>query len=174
MTKLPFFLLTGFFQSVQSPPPCPYRSVRALAAAGAYFGMSSVILRMKSDFSAQPLQDSSHSSRIFFRSLTLSFFRSTVVRSSCLSAGERKRKMFWNASGAQLSQTFPTPVCFLTVSQLTDLTVLLLELLTDLLHWDMVAEGFGNLVYHLGGCITRCSDVVTLDTWRRQKSLDKG
>lgn len=69
-----------------------YSSVRALAAAGAYLGMSSVILRMKSDFSAQPLQDSPHSSRIFFRSFTLSFFRSTVVRSSCLSTTETGKK----------------------------------------------------------------------------------
>lgn len=69
-----------------------YSSVRALAAAGAYFGMSSVILRMKSDFSAQPLQDSPHSSRIFFKSLTLSFFRSTEDRSSCLSVRDRGQR----------------------------------------------------------------------------------
>lgn len=70
---------------------CFYRSVRALAAAGAYLGISSVILRMKSDFSAQPLHDSPHSSRIFFRSFTLSFFRSTEVRSNCLSARKEKK-----------------------------------------------------------------------------------
>lgn len=71
---------------------CFYRSVRALAAAGAYLGISSVILRMKSDFSAQPLHDSPHSSRIFFRSFTLSFFRSTEVRSNCLSARKARKK----------------------------------------------------------------------------------
>lgn len=52
----------------------------------------------------------------------------------------------------------------LTVFQLTDLTVLLLQLLTDLLHWDVVAERLGHLVDYLGGCIIRCSDVVTLET----------
>lgn len=67
-----------------------YRSVRALAALGAYLGISSLILRMKSDFSAHPLQDSPHSSRIFFRSFTFNFFRSTELRSTCLS---RRRNM---------------------------------------------------------------------------------
>ena len=79
-------------QSCVSVSPCYSSSVRALAAAGAYLGMSSVILRMKSDFSAQPLQDSPHSSRIFFRSFTFSFFRSTVVRSSCLSTTGTRRE----------------------------------------------------------------------------------
>lgn len=56
----------------------------------------------------------------------------------------------------------------LTVSQLTDLTVHLLELLTDLLHRDVVAERFGHLVNHLGGGVARRSDVVTLDTQGRK------
>lgn len=77
--------------SVQPLQAAGHSSVRALAAAGAYLGISSVILRIKSDFSAQPLQDSPHSSRIFFRSFTFSFFRSTVDRSSCLSAGDREK-----------------------------------------------------------------------------------
>lgn len=84
-------LLTGCDCLVRVHSP-HYRSVRALAAAGAYLGMSSVILRIKSDFSAHPLQDSPHSSKIFFRSLTLSFFRSTEVRSSCLSTWAHKRE----------------------------------------------------------------------------------
>lgn len=52
----------------------------------------------------------------------------------------------------------------LTVFQLTDLAVLLLELLADLLHGDVVAERFGNLIDHLGCRVTRCTDVVTLNT----------
>lgn len=51
----------------------------------------------------------------------------------------------------------------LTVFQLTDLTVFLLQLLADLLHRDVVAERLGHLVDHLGGCVARCSDVVTLN-----------
>lgn len=51
----------------------------------------------------------------------------------------------------------------LTVFEFTDLTVLLLEFLTDLLHWDVVAERLGHLVDYLCGCITCCTDVVTLD-----------
>lgn len=51
----------------------------------------------------------------------------------------------------------------LTIFQFTDLTVLLLEFLTDLLHWDVVAERLGHLVDYLGGCVTCCPDVVTLD-----------
>lgn len=62
-----------------------YRSVRALAALGAYLGINSLILRMKSDFSTHPLQDSPHSSKIFFRSFTFNFLRSTELRSTCLS-----------------------------------------------------------------------------------------
>lgn len=59
----------------------------------------------------------------------------------------------------------------LTVFQLTDLTVLLLEFLTDLLHWDVVAEWFGNLVDYLGGCVTCCPNVVTLDMWDKEKEM---
>lgn len=53
--------------------------------ADAYLGLSSSILLMKSGFSRHPSQFSSQSLRIFLRSLTLSFFRSTVLRSICLS-----------------------------------------------------------------------------------------
>lgn len=54
----------------------------------AYFGLSSSIRLMKSGFSRQPSQDSSQSLRIFFKSRTLSFFRSTVFKSICLSTRE--------------------------------------------------------------------------------------
>lgn len=56
----------------------------------------------------------------------------------------------------------------LTVFQFTDLTVLLLQFLTDPLHGDVVAQRLGHLVDHLGGRVTRCPEVVTLDM--RQKS----
>lgn len=59
----------------------------------------------------------------------------------------------------------------LTVFQLADLTVLFLEFLADLLHWDVVAERFGNLVDHLGGRVTCCPDVVTLDVWDKEKVM---
>lgn len=65
----------------------PQRSARAPAALGAYLGISSWILRMKSDFSAQPLHTSPQSSRIRRSSLTRSLRRSAVLRSICLSAG---------------------------------------------------------------------------------------
>ena len=57
------------------------------AASGAYFGNSSLTTRTKSDFSEHPLQalSSPQSERIFFRSLTLSFLKSTVVKSIFLS-----------------------------------------------------------------------------------------
>lgn len=80
-----------------------YRSVRALAALGAYLGISSLILRMKSDFSTHPLQDSPHSSKIFFRSFTFNFFRSTELRSTCLSRGRKKKKPT-TCNGFQLSR----------------------------------------------------------------------
>lgn len=98
-----------------------YRSVRALAAFGAYLGMSSVIFRMKSDFSAQPLQDSPHSSRIFFRSFTFSFFRSTVLKSTCLSAQSKTEmkiktrfKQIYSSFLFDMSQTSRGIICLLT------------------------------------------------------------
>lgn len=51
-----------------------------------YLGFSSSIRLIKSVFSRQPSQFSSQSFRIFFRSRTLSFFKSTVFRSICFSA----------------------------------------------------------------------------------------
>lgn len=51
---------------------------------------------------------------------------------------------------------------FLTIFEFTDLAVLLLQLLTDLLHRNVVAHGLGHLVDHLGGSVTCCSNVVTL------------
>lgn len=51
---------------------------------------------------------------------------------------------------------------FLTVFEFTDLAVLLLQLLTDLLHRNVMAHGFGHFVDHFGGSVTRRSDVVTL------------
>lgn len=83
-----------------------YRSVRALAALGAYLGISSLILRMKSDFSTHPLQDSPHSSKIFFRSFTFNFLRSTELRSTCLSRRWKTHLMtcsifwFWDGQDA--------------------------------------------------------------------------
>jgi len=49
------------------------------AASGAYWGIRSSMSWINSDFSVQPLQLVSQSSKIFFRSFTLSFFRSTVA-----------------------------------------------------------------------------------------------
>ena len=48
-------------------------------------GLSSSILLIKSPFSKQPSQVSSQSLRIFFKSRTLSFFKSTLFRSICFS-----------------------------------------------------------------------------------------
>lgn len=69
-----------------------YNSSRFLAASGAYLGMSSSTFLMKSDFSAHPLQalSSPQSERIFFKSLTFSFFRFTFVKSICLSKNQVK------------------------------------------------------------------------------------
>lgn len=50
----------------------------------------------------------------------------------------------------------------LTVFQLADLTVLLLEFLADLLHRNVVAQWFGHLIDYLRSRVTRCTDVVTL------------
>lgn len=61
----------------------------------------------------------------------------------------------------------------LTVSQLADLTVLLLELLADLVHRDVVAERFGHFVYHLCGGVARRADVVTLDRRMRRERSDQ-
>lgn len=52
----------------------------------------------------------------------------------------------------------------LTVAQLTDLTVLLLELLADLADGDVVAQRAGHFVDHLGGGVACRSQVVTLNT----------
>lgn len=80
------------------PAPAPQRSARAPAARGAYLGISSWILRMKSDFSAQPLHASPQSSRIRRSSLTRSLRRSAVLRSICLSAGRAEPR---SAGGAR-------------------------------------------------------------------------
>ena len=48
-------------------------------------GLSSSILLIKSAFSRQPSHVSSQSFRIFFKSLTLSFFKSTLFKSICFS-----------------------------------------------------------------------------------------
>ena len=50
-----------------------------------YFGFNSSIRLMKSPFSKQPSQPSSQSLRIFFKSRTLSFLRSTLFKSICFS-----------------------------------------------------------------------------------------
>merc|ERR1711997_615276 len=50
-----------------------------------YLGFNCSIRLMKSPFSKQPSQISSQSLRIFLRSLTLSFLRSTVFKSICFS-----------------------------------------------------------------------------------------
>ena len=50
-----------------------------------YFGFNSSIRLMKSPFSRQPSQPSSQSLRIFFKSRTLSFLRSTLFKSICFS-----------------------------------------------------------------------------------------
>ena len=54
------------------------------AASGAYFGISSSMSIMKSDFSVHPRHSSSQSDRMFFKSLTFSFFRFTVAKSTKL------------------------------------------------------------------------------------------
>lgn len=58
---------------------CVYSSFRE------YLGLSSSIRLIKSDFSRQPSQLSSQSLRIFFRSRTFSFLRSTLFKSICFS-----------------------------------------------------------------------------------------
>lgn len=64
---------------------------RGVAGGLVCSGSSSVMRRTKSSFSAQPRQASPQSSRTFFSSRTLSFFRSTEVRSNCCSAGGKSR-----------------------------------------------------------------------------------
>ena len=50
----------------------------------------------------------------------------------------------------------------LTIFQFTDLHVLLLQPLTDLVHGGVVAERLGHLVHDLSGSITRRPYVVAL------------
>ena len=50
-----------------------------------YLGLSSSILLMKSAFSMQPSQASSHSLKIFLKSRTFNFFKSTDLMSMVLS-----------------------------------------------------------------------------------------
>lgn len=95
--------------------------------AEAYFGLSSSILLMKSGFSRHPSQFSSQSLRIFLRSRTLSFFRSTVLRSICLS--EKVKETLKNFSFRLVD------VDELTKFQIADLVVFLFKLLTDLISW---------------------------------------
>lgn len=57
---------------------------------------------------------------------------------------------------------------FLTVAKLTDLTVLLLQLLTDLVDRDVVAERAQHLVDHPGGGVTGCPQVVALQGEERE------
>ena len=55
-------------------------------------GLSSSILLIKSAFSKQPSHVSSQSFRIFFKSLTFSFFKSTLFKSICFSEKMRKNR----------------------------------------------------------------------------------
>jgi len=52
----------------------------------------------------------------------------------------------------------------LTIFQFTDLTVLLFELLTDLIHWHMMTQRFGNFIDNFCCCVTCCPYIITLHT----------
>lgn len=69
-----------------------------------YCGFSSSILLIKSDFSMQPSHRSSQSERIFFNSLTFSFFKSTVFKSIVFSENEIK---IYAYHGKSLISTLP-------------------------------------------------------------------
>lgn len=64
----------------------------AFAASGAYLGIRSSITLIKSLFSAHPLQalSSPQSDKIFFSSLTFSFFRLTFVKSMDFSGKQKQ------------------------------------------------------------------------------------
>jgi len=61
----------------------------------------------------------------------------------------------------ELLQVHCVQIQLFVVFQFTDLTVLLLELLADPVHRDVVTEWPGHLVDHLCGCVACCADVVT-------------
>jgi len=65
-------------------PPCEKTNTYH-SSSRTYLGLSSSILLMKSAFSRHPSHPSSQSLKIFFRSRTFSFFKSTVLKSICLS-----------------------------------------------------------------------------------------
>lgn len=87
-----------------------------------YLGLSSSIRLIKSGFSRHPSQFSSQSLRIFFRSRTLSFFKSTVFKSICLST--KRYRVSW-------LRTVMYRYKSLTKLKITDLIVFLFELLAD-------------------------------------------
>lgn len=94
----------------------------------ACFGFSSSILLIKSGFSRHPSHVSSQSLRIFLRSFTLSFFRSTVSKSICLSKRWSYIKWVYPHSCTKFlcwQQQQPT------VFEITNLIVFLLEFFTD-------------------------------------------
>ena len=85
-------------------------------------GLSSSILLIKSAFSKQPSHVSSQSFRIFFKSLTFSFFKSTLFKSICFS--EKKSKIRENT--CDLSKLISRKNSTLTVSKFANLFVFLL------------------------------------------------
>ena len=85
-------------------------------------GLSSSILLIKSAFSKQPSHVSSQSFRIFFKSLTFSFFKSTLFKSICFS--EKRRKIRENT--CDLSKLISRKNSTLTVSKFANLFVFLL------------------------------------------------
>lgn len=96
----------------------------------AYLGLSSSILLMKSGFSRHPSQVSSQSLRIFFKSRTFSFFRSTVPQSICLS-----KKEFISSCFRELDDPL-----VLTKFKITNLIIFLLELFANFIGWHRPAD----------------------------------
>ena len=64
---------------------------------------------MKSAFSMQPSQASSHSLKIFFKSRTFNFFKSTVFRSIVLSAKDSWNYVKWETKNSYLNAKSKMP-----------------------------------------------------------------
>ena len=86
-------------------------------------GLSSSILLIKSAFSKQPSHVSSQSFRIFFKSLTFSFFKSTLFKSICFSEKTKRKK---RENTCDLSKLISRQNSTLTVSKFANLLVFFL------------------------------------------------
>lgn len=74
----------------------------------------------------------------------------------------RNLDAYQNTQRSRSNQLFTVYLLLLTILQLTDLTVFLLQLFTNLFNRNMITQGFWHLINDFSGCITGCSNIIAL------------